>query len=68
MSQEHLSFNLAGTSGLAAKQQSGGIDDAQKHLLLEIAGLKELPAGAFNIRANGATAPRQSSEHVKIVG
>lgn len=68
MSQEHLSFNVAGTSGLAAKQQAGGIDDAQKHLLLEIAGLKELPAGAFNIRANGATAQRQSSEHVKIVG
>lgn len=68
MSQEHLSLNLTGVSGLADQQQNHGIDQAQKHLLLEIAGLKELPGGAFNIRANGATAQRQSSEHVKIVG
>lgn len=69
MGQEHLSFNLMGTSGYAAQQQQGAdMDQAQKHLLQEIAGLHHLPDGAYNIRANGATAQRQSSEHVQIVG
>ena len=67
MAQQHLGVNLTGASGFAA-QQSAGIDDAQKHLLLEIAGLSSMPEGAFNIRANGATAQRQSSEHIRIVG
>ena len=68
MGQEHLSFNLTGTSGFAAQQTQSGMDQAQQHLLQEIAGLNVMPEGAFNIRANGATAQRQSSEHVKIVG
>lgn len=64
MSQEHLSFNFTGTSGFAAQQT---IDQAQQHLLQEIAGLNGMPQGAFNIRANGVTAQRQNSEHVQIV-
>jgi len=64
---QHLNVNLTGASGFAA-QQNTGIDQAQRHLLLEIAGLKELPPdSAFNIRANGATAQRQSSANVRIV-
>ena len=68
MGQEHLSWNVTGTTGLAAQQEHQGIDMAQQHLLREIAGLNGMPDGAFNIRANGATAQRQSSAHVKIVG
>mgnify|MGYP003295112844 CR=1 FL=1 len=63
MEQEHLSINLSGTGGFA----NSGIDSAQQHLLLEIAGLSSMPDGAFNIRANGATAQRQSSANVRIV-
>lgn len=53
MSQEHLSFHVTGVSGLAAKQQSAGIDDAQKHLLLEIAGLKQLPTARLIFAPTG---------------
>ncbi len=66
MTQQHLSLNLTGANGFA--EQQSGIDEAQQHLLLEIAGLKGMPQGAFNIRANGATAQRQSSANVRIVG
>lgn len=59
MTQEHFTRNF---------DSVGTINEAQKHLLSEIAGLTELPAGAFNIRANGGTAKRQSTEHVRIVG
>lgn len=59
MTQEHLTRNF---------DSVGTIDEAQKHLLFEIAGLTELPVGAYNIRANGGTAKRQSTEHVRIVG
>ena len=44
-----------------------GIDDIQLRLLEEIAGLHEVPEGAFNIRANGQLASRQNTAHIEIV-
>lgn len=44
-----------------------GIDDIQLRLLEEIAGLHEVPEGAFNIRANGQLATRHNTAHIEIV-
>ena len=44
------------------------MDEIQKTLLAQVAGLHEIPAGAYNIRANGQTAARGSSAHIDIVG
>lgn len=43
------------------------MDEIQKTLLMQVAGLHEVPAGAYNIRANGESAGRQSTEHIDIV-
>ncbi len=43
------------------------IDEIQLRLLQEIAGLHEVPAGAYNIRANGQLAQRGNTEHIEIV-
>lgn len=43
------------------------MDEFQKNLLEQVAGLHEVPAGAYNIRANGQAAGRQSTEHIEIV-
>ena len=43
------------------------IDDIQKRLLKEIAGLDSLPVGAYNIRANGAAAGRHTTANIDIV-
>lgn len=43
------------------------MDELQKTLLMQVAGLHEVPAGAYNIRANGEAAGRQSTEHIEIV-
>ena len=43
------------------------MDEIQKTLLEEIAGLHEVPAGAYNIRANGATAGRNTTANIDIV-
>ncbi|MDE7182992.1 MAG: SufD family Fe-S cluster assembly protein [Lachnospiraceae bacterium] len=43
------------------------MDEIQKTLLMQVAGLHEVPAGAYNIRANGEPAGRQSTEHIEIV-
>lgn len=37
------------------------MDLIQKELLEEIAGLHEVPAGAYNIRANGKAAARNTT-------
>lgn len=42
-------------------------DAIQENLLEAVAGFHEIPTGAFNIRANGATAARNSTEHIEIV-
>ena len=43
------------------------IDDIQKRLLKEVAGLDSLPVGAYNIRANGAAAGRHTTANIDIV-
>lgn len=43
------------------------MDEIQKTLLMQVAGLHEVPAGAYNIRANGVAAGRHSTEHIEIV-
>lgn len=42
------------------------MDTIQKSLLEQIAGLHEVPAGAYNIRANGQSAGRNSTENIEI--
>lgn len=43
------------------------MDEIQKNLLLQVADLHDVPAGAYNIRANGEAAGRRSTEHIEIV-
>lgn len=43
------------------------MDSIQKKLLEEVAGLHEIPAGAYNIRANGQSAGRKSTENIEIL-
>lgn len=43
------------------------MDAIQKNLLEQIAGLHEVPAGAYNIRANGASVGRGTTAHIDIV-
>ncbi|MDE7324374.1 MAG: SufD family Fe-S cluster assembly protein [Lachnospiraceae bacterium] len=43
------------------------MDEIQKTLLMQVADLHEVPAGAYNIRSNGESAGRQSTEHIEIV-
>ena len=43
------------------------MDEIQKTLLMQVADLHEVPTGAYNIRSNGASAGRHSTEHIEIV-
>lgn len=43
------------------------MDEIQKTLLEQVAGLHEVPAGAFNIRANGQSVGRNTTAHIDIV-
>ena len=43
------------------------MDGIEKNLLKEIAGLEEIPEGAYNIRANGASAGRRTTANIDIV-
>lgn len=43
------------------------MDEIQKNLLEQIAGLHEVPAGAYNIRANGESIGRATTAHIDIV-
>lgn len=43
------------------------MDQIQKTLLEEIAGLHEVPAGAYNIRANGVSVSRNTTANIDIV-
>ena len=43
------------------------MDIIQKQLLEEVADLNEVPSGAFNIRANGASAGRNTTANIDIV-
>ena len=42
------------------------LSDVQKRLLAEIADLHKVPEGAYNIRANGASAGRSSTANIEI--
>ncbi len=42
------------------------MDEVQKRLLREVADLHTVPEGAYNIRANGASAGRQSTANIEI--
>ena len=66
MAKDHFSFSIP--AGSYKQNQELAVDAASKFLLQEIAGLTGVPDAALNIRFNGQTAQRQSSEHVKIVG
>lgn len=43
------------------------MDKIEQHLLEEIAGLHEIPEGAYNIRSNGETATRNSTANIEIL-
>lgn len=43
------------------------MDEIQKTLLEQIAGLHEVPSGAYNIRANGGMAARNTTANIDIV-
>lgn len=43
------------------------MDEIQKNLLEQVANLHEVPAGAFNIRANGKSIERNTTAHIDIV-
>lgn len=43
------------------------MDAIQKNLLEQVAGLHEVPAGAYNIRANGQSVGRSTTAHIDIV-
>lgn len=43
------------------------MDAIQKELLEQVAGLHEMPAGAYNIRANGEAVARNTTAHIDIV-
>ena len=42
------------------------LNDIQKHILAEIADLHKVPTGAYNIRANGESAGRNSTANIEI--
>ena len=43
------------------------LDEVQRRLLKEIAGLESLPKGAYNIRANGTAVARETTANIDIV-
>ena len=43
------------------------LDEIQKRLLKEVADLHKVPEGAYNIRSNGKSAARESTENIEIV-
>ena len=43
------------------------LNEIQKNMLKEIANLHKVPEGAYNIRANGQTAGRNSTANIQIV-
>ena len=43
------------------------MDAIQKELLKQVAGLHEVPEGAYNIRSNGESVERASTANIEIV-
>lgn len=42
------------------------MDEIQKNLLMQVAGLHEVPQGAYNLRVNGQKEGRNTTEHIDI--
>ena len=43
------------------------MDAIQRELLEAVSGLHEIPAGAYNIRANGESVERNSTSNIEII-
>lgn len=43
------------------------MDAIQRELLMQVTGLHEIPAGAYNIRSNGQSINRKSTENIEII-
>lgn len=43
------------------------LDEVQRKLLTELTGVTDFVKGAFNVRANGASAGRRSTENIRVV-
>ena len=43
------------------------MDEIQKRILKEVADLHEVPEGAYNIRTNGKSAGRKSTENIEVI-
>ena len=43
------------------------MDEIQKRILMEVADLHDVPEGAYNIRANGKSLGRESTENIEII-
>ena len=43
------------------------MDQIEKNLLKQIADIEKVPVGAFNLRANGEKAARQTTANIDIV-
>ena len=43
------------------------MDAIQRELLMQVSGLHEIPAGAYNIRSNGESVERNSTSNIEIV-
>lgn len=52
---------------MAGSVTFSNVDPIQQRLLEEVAGLHEVPAGAYNIRANGQLAARAASANIEIL-
>lgn len=55
------------TPNYAIERYHFKMDQIQKTLLEQVAGLHEVPTGAYNIRANGESVGRASTAHIDIV-
>ena len=42
------------------------MDEIQKNLLLQVADLHEVPEGAYNIRSDGESAGRRTTENIRV--
>ena len=49
------------------KGESEKMDAIQRELLMQVAGLHEIPAGAYNIRSNGQSIERKSTGNIEII-
>lgn len=54
-------------SAVIQRKELAKMDDIQKNLLEQVAGLHEIPRGAYNIRANGQGIARNSTANIEIV-